>query len=139
MSDSKVSNTEPSTESNSEPNSEPNAMCDLTSRVNVIMSYLNDRETSTDIPKLISYFAENGSIVDELKITYRGTDSLTNYYTNNAPPSITPYRNLPVFKNDHTIVVTLTFMMVKTYDITFTFEDNSNLFKNISIVKTSWL
>jgi hypothetical protein len=103
--------------------------------------YLSERESSLDITKLTTFFTSTGSIIDSAGVMHTGTDELTKYFLENQPPVIViaPSITEPVQKADGSVSVTLTFLMVKTFDVTFTFEEDSNLFVNVTIKKTSWM
>lgn len=112
------------------------------SKLAKVKSYVTDRSNRVDVSTLVSYFHEtNGSVTTDNDVTYKGKDALEKYFTENPAPAIRPSVSEPTLNTDGNVLVKLTFVALKKYDITFSFTDDNEYFTDVVIKtsKSSWI
>ena len=102
----------------------------MSSKTAQVTAYVAERTGEADPDTLLSFFTPTGTIVTEEKKTFSGSE-LRNYFATNPPPAIGPTVSAPRIVGEN-VVITLKFLMLKSYEITFEFDDL--LFKKVTIV-----
>ena len=109
----------------------------IESRKQVVEKYLKLRETQDDGTNIIKLFTNTGILIDIEGNNYSG-NQLNKYYQNNPPPFILPSVSEQMIDSNKNINITLTFAYIKSIDVKFEFEHNTNLISKLTLTKSSY-
>ncbi len=103
---------------------------------NIVNKYLKLRENGDDGTNIIKLFSNICILIDIEGNNYSG-NQLNQYYKDNPAPFIKPSVSELYVDSDENILLTLTFVYIKSIQVKFEFDKYSNLINKITLTKTS--